>query len=164
VKRIGCYIWIPRARTRSVFHKKTIPHFCHLLHFSVTLLVLLLLLEGVLLLAVHTIHTLLVEFTMPVGGGFARFSRMPPPRKEGDAVESVKETPVSQKDDSKVDSDMQQSWTDSIVDEAPNEKRFDDFGDDFGLPMDNLGGGMDFDNNADESLMGAWGETEVCNV
>jgi hypothetical protein len=97
---------------------------------------------------------------MPVGGGFARFSRMPPPpRKEGDAVESVKETPVSQNDDSsKVDSNMQ-PWTDSIVDEAPNN-----FGDDFGLPMDNLGGGMDFDDSVDDSMMGGWGETEVSNV
>jgi hypothetical protein len=96
---------------------------------------------------------------MPVGGGFARFSRMPPPpRKEGDAVESVKETPVSQNDDSKVDSNMQ-PWTDSIVDEAPNE-----FGDDFGLPMDNLRGGMDYDDSVDDSMMGGWGETEVSNV
>jgi hypothetical protein len=97
---------------------------------------------------------------MPVGGGFARFSRMPPPpRKEGDAVQSsVKETPGSQNDDSKVDSDMQ-PWTDSVVDEVSN-----DFGDDFGLPMDNLGGGMDFDNSVDDSMMGGWGETEVSNV
>jgi hypothetical protein len=92
---------------------------------------------------------------MPVGGGFARFSRMPLPRKEGDAVESVnKEAPV----DSEVDSSMQ-PWTNSNVDEGPN-----DFGDDFGLPMDNLGGGMDFDNNVDDSMMGGWGETEVCTV
>jgi hypothetical protein len=82
----------------------------------------------------------------------------PPPRKEGDAVESVKETPVSQNDDSKVDSNMQPR-TDSIVDEAPN-----DFGDDFGLPMDSLGGGMDFDDSVDDSTMGGWGETEVSNV
>jgi hypothetical protein len=100
---------------------------------------------------------------MPIGGGFARFSRMPPPRKEGDTVESVKETPVSQKDDSKVDSDME-PWTNSTVDEASNEKSFDDFGDDFGLPMDNLGDRMDFDNSVDDSLMGGWGGTEVCNV
>jgi hypothetical protein len=96
---------------------------------------------------------------MPVGGGLARFSRMPPPRKEGDVIESVKETPVSQKDDSKVDSDME-PWTHSTVDEAPNAN-FGDFGDDFGLPMDNFGDGMDFDNNVDDSLMGGWGETEV---
>jgi phosphoribosylformylglycinamidine (FGAM) synthase-like enzyme len=85
---------------------------------------------------------------------------MPPPRKEGDAVESVKDTPVSQNHDSKVDSDMQ-PWTDSIVDEAPNG--FDSFGEDFGVPMDNLGGGMDFDNNVDSSLTGGWGAKEVCN-
>ena len=98
---------------------------------------------------------------MTVGGGFARFSRMPPPpRKEGDAVESVvKETPGgSENDDSKVDSNMQ-PWTDSIVDEAPNCSE-----DDFGLPMDNLGGGMDFDDSVDDSMIGGWGETEVCNV
>jgi hypothetical protein len=79
----------------------------------------------------------------------------PPPRKEGDAVASEKEeAPV----DSEVDSSMQ-PWTNSSVDEAPN-----DFGDDFGLPMDNLGGGMDFDDSVDDSMMGGWGETEVCNV
>jgi hypothetical protein len=80
----------------------------------------------------------------------------PPPRKEGDAVASseTKEAPV----DSEVDSSMQ-PWTNSSVDEAPN-----DFGDDFGLPMDSLGGGMDFDDSVDDSMMGGWGETEVCNV
>jgi hypothetical protein len=109
-------------------------------------------------------HTLLVTdtdtVTMPVGGGFARFSRGAPRTEAAtDESESAKETSVSQKDDS----DM--PWTNSTsLDEAPTAENFDDFGD-FSLPMDGLGGGMDFDNNNgdDSSLMGGWGETEVCN-
>jgi hypothetical protein len=138
--------------------RKWIPHFFVVV--PITLRVVAAVRGSYCLLCILYIHYL-STITMPVGGGFARFLRMPPPRKEGDAVvESVKETPVSQKHDSKVDSDMQ-PWTDSIVDEAPNG--FDNFGDDFGIPTDSIGGGVDFDNNVDESLTGGWGATEVCN-
>jgi hypothetical protein len=40
------------------------------------------------------------------------------PCREVDAVESVKETPVSRVDDSKLDDNVQ-PWTDSVVNEAP---------------------------------------------
>jgi hypothetical protein len=132
------------------FAKKDSSFFVVSAIFSVTLRVVAAVGGSYCLLCILYIHYL-STITMPVGGGFARFSRMPPPRTEGDTVESVEETPVSQKDD-------------SMVEEDPNAKIFDDFGDDFGLPMDNLGDGMDFDNNVDDSLMGGWGETEVCNI